>query len=737
MTDAKSQDQAQPVPTEVDFVALQPGQSVGRYEVVSVLGQGGFGITYRARDAQLNRDVAIKEYLPSALAVRQDGVTVLPRSTKVSDDFTWGRQRFVDEGRTLATLQRAPAIVRVFDFLETNGTAYIIMELVPGSTLEDRLKDHRLSPGEVDRILWPLLEGLQQVHATGYLHRDIKPANILLDADGNPTLIDFGASRAAMAGRTTAMTAIFTPGYAAAEQFTSAKQGPWTDIYGVAATLYHAITGSPPPSAFDRMLDDEYQPITRLAPAGFAPGLLVGIDTGLAVRATDRPQSIEGWRPLLGQTGTPDANATVAIRPSTQDGATVVSRSPLNVAPATVVAPPPPLSTEAPPAPAKRGGKGLWAGLAAVVLLALAGGGYYVATSRGPQAAVSKPTPEQQAALEAEAKRIADEKELAQLRADKAAAEAKAKADAEAKQQADALEAEKRRVEEETRQKVEAELAAKQKADEEARQKAEAEAQARLKAQEDDRKTAEAGETALRLSPLDRQHIQVALTALGFNTNGTDGVFGDHTRDMVTGWQKSHNYAGTSFLTAPEVQTLQHDAAPAIAKFDDDQKKADDAKKKADEDKAKADAATAAAAAAAAPKPVPSAPASAPNIASAAPRPGGAATGPDGMWRGTYHCQPARNGAGPFTMNVILQVSGGNGTWHRPGSGPGTTGVQSISVSINGSAVQFSRVYVPNASAGQHIATISGRYDPAGTIMASGGEENGGGRSCQITLNHQ
>ncbi len=127
-------------PPEVDFVALQPGQTIGRYEIVATLGQGGFGITYRARDSQLDREVAIKEYLPPALAIRQDGTTVLPRTTKLADDFTWGRERFVEEGRTLATLDRAPAIVRVYDFLEANGTAYIVMELVPGETLEHRLK---------------------------------------------------------------------------------------------------------------------------------------------------------------------------------------------------------------------------------------------------------------------------------------------------------------------------------------------------------------------------------------------------------------------------------------------------------------------------------------------------------------------------------------------------------------------------------------------------------------------
>ena len=151
------------------------------------------------------------------------------------------------------------------------------------------------------------------MHSAGFLHRDIKPANILLDAAGNPTLIDFGASRAAMAGRTAAMTAIFTPGYAAAEQMTSAKQGPWTDIYGLSATLYQAITGKTPPSAFDRMLDDTYEPLARLKPHGFSPGVLAGIDAGLTVAARDRPQSIAGWRPILGMAAAPEAGATVVM----------------------------------------------------------------------------------------------------------------------------------------------------------------------------------------------------------------------------------------------------------------------------------------------------------------------------------------------------------------------------------------------------------------------------------------
>ena len=134
-------------------------------------------------------------------------------------------------------------------------------------------------------------------------------------------MIDFGASRAAIAGRSTALTAIFTPGYAAAEQMTSAKQGPWTDIYGLSATLYHAITGQTPPSAFDRMLDDAYEPLGKKLPPGFALGLLAGIDAGLAVRASDRPQSIAGWRPILGQFAALAGDATVVLVPPRRAGA--------------------------------------------------------------------------------------------------------------------------------------------------------------------------------------------------------------------------------------------------------------------------------------------------------------------------------------------------------------------------------------------------------------------------------
>ncbi len=710
MSDASSQSGGGLSP--VDFVALSAGRMIGRYEVVSVLGQGGFGITYRARDGQLGREVAIKEYLPLALAVRQDGTTVLPRSTGAAEDFTWGRERFVAEGRTLASLQDAPAIVRVFDFLEANGTAYIVMQLLHGETLESRLKrTGPLKSAEIDRILWPLLDGLEQVHNAGFLHRDIKPANILLDDAGNPTLIDFGASRAAIAGRSTALTAIFTPGYAAAEQMTSAKQGPWTDIYGLSATLYHAITGQTPPSAFDRMLDDAYEPLGKKALPDFARGLLAGIDAGLAVRASDRPQSIAGWRPILGQFAALAGDATV-----------VLVRPPEAPPPAVVES-----VAEKAAAPARRRGIGLWIGAAAAAIVVLAGGYYtlvgnkraaapLVAVASAPSA-VDKAA--QDAQLAAEAQRLKDQAELARLRTEAAARE---KAEQEA--------AQRRQIEEETRRKVTTEMADKQRQQDEARQKTEAEAATLRKAEEDAKKSAEVAENALRLPVLDRQHLQVALTALGFRTAATDGNFAVRTREMIAAWQKTHNDPPTGYLTGAQSQALLRDAAPAIARFDEEQKKLEEMRKRADEEKARAEAA-----ARAAPPPQPAvpptpAPQPAPNTAAATtPR-----SGPDGTWRGSLQCTPSRNG-GEFLFHLLINVSGGAGTWVRPGSGPNTGGVHSISIRVNGRDVAVSRVFTPaNQPGTQQTATMHAQFDGASSISGAGPEANGGGRTCQIVL---
>jgi hypothetical protein len=686
---------APPSAGDRDFVALAPGRTIGRYEILAILGQGGFGITYRARDEQLHREVAIKEYLPAALAIRQDGVTVLPRSTKMAEDFSWGRQRFVDEGRTLATLQRAPAIVRVFDFLEANGTAYIVMELVPGDTLENRLKEGPIGPAEVDRILWPLLDGLEQVHATGFLHRDIKPANILLDAQGNPTLIDFGASRAAIAGRSQAMTAIFTPGYAAAEQMTSAKQGPWTDIYGLSATLYHAITDTTPPSAFDRMLDDEYRPLGQLQPPGFLPGLLVGLDAGLAVRASDRPQSIAGWRPILGQASMAGAEATMAMTRPADPNATIVVRQP-TIQPTTA---PPAAPTTTSSAPGGSG-KGLWMALAAVLVLALGGGGYWYG-NRPPAvdlAAQAKAEADAKAQAADAAKAQKDQEELERLRADRAKREQQAH-DEEVRRQAA----------EDERRKVLAEEAEQKKIAEAAAAKAAAEEAARQKALESDKAHAAEVENRLAFSQLDRQHVQVALMAQGFATNATDGTFGPRTRDMIAAWQKSRSAPDTGFLDGTQFRELLRGASAAVSKFDDEQKKA------------------------VAPSPQPS-PQQATISPSAPPPPPVAAGSPDGLWSGTYQCS-GNNAGGPFNMPVRVQIQGGHGVYTVPGSSPTTPGNHSLAVTVTGKTVALQRTFL--ARGGKNTGSVlspllAGRFD--GETISGTGPESQGGRTCTVAL---
>lgn len=610
-----------------DTAALAQGARIGRYEVLSVLGQGGFGITYRARDLQLDRQVAIKEFLPAMLAYRQDAGTVAPRSTKVADDFAWARERFSTEGRTLATLHEAPGIVKVFDFVETNGTAYIVMELLNGITIEAHLRQHGpLDAPAIDRILWPLLDGLEQVHGAGFLHRDIKPANIVLNAKGQPTLIDFGASRETAAGRSTAMTAIFTPGFAPVEQLTASPQGPPTDIYGLGATLYCAITGMAPPNAVDRLLDDQYRPLGQIAPPGFAPGLLAGIDKGLAVRVSDRPATIADWRQALRSGDTPDHRMTVVL-PRSQ--ATTETRP------------------SAPP-PGSAGRRGLrWIGLGVLLLAGGAGAAWYAQQPQPAATATAAPTPsdtaarveevrrkreaaEQEAAKKAEeaeaAQRARLEQEIRDRIAVELAAQRKAETDARLKAEAEAKE------------KADAEAQAKAAADAEAKAKADAEAKAKADAEANDAKTAEANEAALRLSLLDRQHLQVALTALGFDTRGVDGSLGPRSREMITAWQRARDLPPTGFLTQPQQQALTKEAAAAIGKYDDEQKQAaDERKRKADEEA---------------------------KVAGASPRgaPSAAPTGArvyDGRWSVVQNC-PAAAGERHIIQPLDMTVSNGS-----------------------------------------------------------------------------
>jgi serine/threonine protein kinase len=286
--------------------ALPLGTRIGDYRLDAIIGHGGFGITYRAFDSQLAKVVAIKEYLPIEFAVRSADGKVVPRGARYADDFAWGRERFLDEARALARF-RHPHIVPVLRFLAANGTAYTVMEFEDGQSVGQLLRQgsgqagRRLPPDDVRRLAEGLLEGLAAVHAQGFLHRDIKPSNIIIRRDGVPILIDFGAARQAMGGRTRTLTSVLTPQYAPIEQYAmDGKQGPWTDIYSAAAVLHHAIAGVPPPEAASRVGHDPYKPLAVTQADRYDQTFLAAIDRGLAFVPTERPQSVEAWRALFG-----------------------------------------------------------------------------------------------------------------------------------------------------------------------------------------------------------------------------------------------------------------------------------------------------------------------------------------------------------------------------------------------------------------------------------------------------
>ena len=293
--------------------ALPQGSRIEEYEIVRVLGAGGFGITYLAFDHKLDGPVALKEYFPSRHAVRTDDRRVVASTTDNHEVFTWGLERFAKEARTIHSF-RHPNVVRVHRLLELKGTAYIVMEYVEGESLATILEARgRLSASEWRPWLDHLMDGLAHVHGYGYVHRDIKPANIVIRiADDEPVLIDFGAARVAAQERT--HTKVLTPEYAPIEQYSShAAEGPPTDIFALAAVSYRVLTGELPPNAPDRMLNDLYVPLAeRVANADAQQqsslfGIdatvldrpwLAMIDQGLQLRPDARPQSVAAWRAI-------------------------------------------------------------------------------------------------------------------------------------------------------------------------------------------------------------------------------------------------------------------------------------------------------------------------------------------------------------------------------------------------------------------------------------------------------
>ena len=287
--------------TSDNVQALPVGTLLGDYRLDSVIGHGGFGITYRAFDSQLAKVVAIKEYLPIEFAVRQ-GDKVVPRSARSADDFAWGRERFLDEARALARF-RHPHIVPVLRFLDRQRHRLhrhgVRGRPQPGR--DARRPGRRLPPDEVRRLAEGVLLGLGAVHAQGFLHRDIKPSNIIIRRDGVPILIDFGAARQAMGDRSRTLTSVLTPQYAPIEQYTAeGKQGPWSDIYSASAVLHHAITGAPPPEAAGRIGKDTYRPLADSEARSYDKAFLAAVDSALAFAPEQRPQSVAEWSKQFG-----------------------------------------------------------------------------------------------------------------------------------------------------------------------------------------------------------------------------------------------------------------------------------------------------------------------------------------------------------------------------------------------------------------------------------------------------
>lgn len=263
------------------------------YEIKGILGRGGFGITYLARDINLEQDVAIKEYAPVDIAHREQDLSVVPASNSQHRDFSWGMDSFLRGARTLARF-KDPSIVSVFRFFKSSETktAYLVMEMIRGTDLVGFSKTVT-SPDQIETAFRKLAMALQKVHQAQFQHRDVKPENILVRASSqNPVLIDFDSARQTSADRTVPLV---TPYYSALEQYSSDQiQGPFSDIYSLCASFVRVITGAPPPDAPSRILNDTYQNLAEDPSLSiFSAEFLAQIDRGMTLLPDKRPQSVD------------------------------------------------------------------------------------------------------------------------------------------------------------------------------------------------------------------------------------------------------------------------------------------------------------------------------------------------------------------------------------------------------------------------------------------------------------
>jgi hypothetical protein len=284
------------VASQRDGFVLAPNVMLtGRYRIGRVLGLGGFGITYVGRDERLHALVAVKEYYPSMYSVRMPGSSlVAPSGAEQAAPYRSGMEKFLDEARLLAQFRTTPEIVDVLDFFTENGTAYMVMEYLEGRSLQEVLNERggRLQFAEALGVILPVMRGLARVHEKNVLHRDISPDNIYITNDKRSKLLDFGAARMALSQGEQNLTVILKRGYAPLEQYNAGgRQGPWTDVYALCATLYRTLSGQMPADALARIEQDDLIPPSRLGVA-IPPAVEQALLKGLSLRGAERHQDM-------------------------------------------------------------------------------------------------------------------------------------------------------------------------------------------------------------------------------------------------------------------------------------------------------------------------------------------------------------------------------------------------------------------------------------------------------------
>jgi serine/threonine protein kinase len=270
-----------------DF-ALPAGAKLYEFEIESVRGYTGFGITYRATDTLLREAVAIKEYLPNELAVRLPDGAVRAKSDEKQEEFKTGLEAFLEEARVMAMF-RDDHIVRVRRYFEMNGTGYIVLDLEQGQTLSHLVGETPVPEAKLREIFYAILDGLEVIHNRAILHNDLTPDNIMLRDDGSVVIIDFDAARDFRSRYVTTAASAYSP---PEQDGVGGQQGPWSDLYALGAIAYHCITGSAPPDSRQRLRNDPYVPAVIAAPRTYNKALLSAIDWMLKVEKTDRPRSV-------------------------------------------------------------------------------------------------------------------------------------------------------------------------------------------------------------------------------------------------------------------------------------------------------------------------------------------------------------------------------------------------------------------------------------------------------------